>query len=781
MPLGGRRLAAAGITVLLIASRAAAQSAPSLGAAASFAVFGNAGVVNSGQSHITGDVGAGPDRTISGFPPGTVTLGTIIADRGTLRHAQSDAAAAYGSLAARACTPLVSPAPAPGVYCVTSLGATLTLQANSSSDVWIFRTVNQSLTTPNGFSMLLRGGATSSNVFWQIDGSMTIGANSGFVGTVLAATDIKLLHGATMSGRALAPNGTVTLDTSDVTFCCNLVVFDPPSLPNQKVGEPYKQTITPTGGTPPYVVSIYDGSLPPGLTLTPLGTPTTSVTLSGTPTAHDDFTFTLLAVDAHGCFLSHYQICDTITLSLEPKSDPKACVPYTRDIVAGGGRFPYKFHASGLPPDLSLTPPDGKTIAGTPTAAAPGDYNITIDVTDDAGCTATATFPMHVACNLMLPPLSPLVATAGMQYHANIAPFCGQPLFTFSGVLPPGITGPSPTGAIDGMPLATGEFVFTVTVVDAVGCTDMRTYTLDVCAGARTDIVLPNGVVCTQYDSAPIPGMLVDPASLPPGLYILNGKLTGVPKKMGTYRFTIKLNSAPLCPADMQTYVITIDCPSLTLPDLQPLTAGVQMSQSLAPPFCLPFTWTISSGTVPLGLVFNDPGFAGILHGAPQPGDYNFCVTATAADSGCTAARCYPVIIPPPLCTASVTLSPASTLLASGTVGVFYTQAFTAAGGTPVIWQIEPSPSQPPGLTLTPNNPPTTATLSGFPTAGGRFNFAVAVTDAKQCTTSVVYTIDIGPPPMPMPPMTVPALSPWALLLLTMALVITAVIMIGRS
>jgi len=61
--------------------------------------------------------------------------------------------------------------------------------------------------------VILAGGASASNIFWQVGTSATIGATSVFHGSILAAVSISVLTGATLDGRALAQNGAVTLDT----------------------------------------------------------------------------------------------------------------------------------------------------------------------------------------------------------------------------------------------------------------------------------------------------------------------------------------------------------------------------------------------------------------------------------------------------------------------------------------------------------------------------------------------------------------------------------------
>ncbi|MFN7976145.1 MAG: putative Ig domain-containing protein [Acidobacteriota bacterium] len=83
-----------------------------------------------------------------------------------------------------------------------------------------------------------------------------------------------------------------------VADACGLMVLSPSSLPGGTIGTPYSQTITASGGQPPYTFAVTAGSLPPGLGLAGSGV------LSGAPTAAGSFPFTASAVDALGCTAS---------------------------------------------------------------------------------------------------------------------------------------------------------------------------------------------------------------------------------------------------------------------------------------------------------------------------------------------------------------------------------------------------------------------------------------------------------------------------------------------
>jgi len=204
---------------------ASAAAAPPLGTEQTFAVLGGSTVTNTGSSVITGNLGVSPGSAVTGFPPGIVAGGTTHAADAVALQAQNDTTTAYNNLASQACTSdltgqdlggktLVS-----GVYCFSSsaqLTGALTLNAGGDSNaVWVFKT-GTTLTTASNSSVLMTNGGQPCNVFWQIGSSATLGTATSFVGSILALTSITLDTGATVSGRALARNGAVTLDSNTV-------------------------------------------------------------------------------------------------------------------------------------------------------------------------------------------------------------------------------------------------------------------------------------------------------------------------------------------------------------------------------------------------------------------------------------------------------------------------------------------------------------------------------------------------------------------------------------
>jgi len=200
----------------------AAESPVGLGNAGSFAVLGASTVRNTGPTTVSGDLGVNAGSAVTGFPPGLVTNGTIHAADTLSGLAQNDLVTAYNDAAGRTPTKtglvaLDGLTLAPGVYSggALSLGGTLTLNGGAN-DVFIFQ-ASSTLITGTGSHVLLTGGATECNVFWQVASSATLNAGSAFVGTVMAQITIVAKTGATVSGRLLARTGGVTMDANVIT------------------------------------------------------------------------------------------------------------------------------------------------------------------------------------------------------------------------------------------------------------------------------------------------------------------------------------------------------------------------------------------------------------------------------------------------------------------------------------------------------------------------------------------------------------------------------------
>jgi hypothetical protein len=203
--------------VFISPQKAYAATAPDLGVASGYSVFGEAGLTETPaqNSHLWGNVGdngLGHASLIASQVDGTLySIGqpTIVSAK----------TSAYGDLAAEAQTGSIdlggSPTVGPGVYNVgaTAFNSTLTL---SGDGVYIFRGTS-SIAQVAGGTMLLTNGATSCNIYWQIPTSMTFGASGNIVGTIIASTgDITFVSGVNLIGRAWS-HTLLTMDNNQIT------------------------------------------------------------------------------------------------------------------------------------------------------------------------------------------------------------------------------------------------------------------------------------------------------------------------------------------------------------------------------------------------------------------------------------------------------------------------------------------------------------------------------------------------------------------------------------
>lgn len=227
--------------------------------------------------------------------------------------------------------------------------------------------------------------------------------------------------------------------------------------------------------------------------------------------------------------------------------------------------------------------------------------------------------------------------------------------------------------------------------------------------------------------------------SVPPGLSVnSNGTISGYPTTTGSYNFTLRLTDAAQNVVSKSFTIVVAGGSggSFTITTSSPLpNAAVGQSYSVtlaASGGTAPYQWAVS--TLPAGLALNSQ--TGAISGTPTAaGTTTFTVQATDANQKTATANFSLTVNASPL--SITTQSP----LFAGTIGVPYSQPFSATGGKPPYTWSVPSGNTG-GLTLD----SATGTLHGTPAAAGTFTFVVQVTDSTGATASQSFSVAVNAP-----------------------------------
>ncbi len=196
-----------------------------LGTAAAFGAL--AGGAISGTGSVAGDVGSGtgaiaPAITSTGtiFPSGAPAVMTALNDFATAYNAAKNRPSVLLSAAAYE---LGGSTLTPGAYKIgaaATLATPVTLDAGGDPDaVFVIQIVGAFGTTAATGNVVLANAAQSRNIFWAVNGAISVGAGSHMEGTMLGGAAITFGAGATLNGRALAGTaaGTVALATTAIS------------------------------------------------------------------------------------------------------------------------------------------------------------------------------------------------------------------------------------------------------------------------------------------------------------------------------------------------------------------------------------------------------------------------------------------------------------------------------------------------------------------------------------------------------------------------------------
>jgi hypothetical protein len=345
------------------------------------------------------------------------------------------------------------------------------------------------------------------------------------------------------------------------------------ALPSGTVGQNYSQSLTATGGTPPYTWAIGQG-FPAGLTLDG----TTGI-LSGTPTAAGAFSFQVQATDA-----AKATALGTVTLTINvpplaittvaPIFSGTVGVAYVQTFKASGGTPPYVWSIlSGSAGDLTLDSASGN-LQGTP--QTPGTFNFTIQVSDKSGTISTQAFSLVVNA----PALTVTVGGALPSGTVNVAYSQKLPVvanggtspytWSLTGGTPPGLTFTPSTLTLSGTPTTAGTFSITVQATDSASLTASRSLSLVInpaTLSITTGRQFPSGTLNQPYSqllaaAGGQPPYRWTATGLPAGLSInaTSGQISGTPTVAGDFGIAITVSDNNLANTS-DRFTLTVNLP----------------------------------------------------------------------------------------------------------------------------------------------------------------------------------------------------------------------------
>ncbi len=407
-------------------------------------------------------------------------------------------------------------------------------------------------------------------------GPVTLAATGGSTKYTWAATGLptglKLSAAGVLSGTPTSLSSSVTFTVTDTTAAATavqsltltvtalpLLISGPASLGSVATGQAVSGAYTATGGLAPYNWSL--AGAPAGITIDAGGK------LSGSLATPGSSGFTVQVTDALSTTATVSVSVSAFGILTTSLPSASTLTTYNSAITIAGGTAPFSYAATGLPDGLSL---NGGTLTGQ--AVNPGTATITIVVTDAKGLSATVSYSLTVTGPgpLAIPKTALPDGTAGTPYSQTLTATGGQPPYTWSltgGALPAGFS-ISPAGVVSGLSNDPGTASFGVQVVDTNGTTKLATISLNIVAAPlviTNGASLPNAMALVDY-----PGQILAATggtapytfgvtgTLPPGLSLSGGQISGSPTTAGTYSFTLTVadSATPPLSGSLKTQIL---------------------------------------------------------------------------------------------------------------------------------------------------------------------------------------------------------------------------------
>jgi hypothetical protein len=329
-----------------------------------------------------------------------------------------------------------------------------------------------------------------------------------------------------------------------------------------------------------------------------------------------------------------------------------------------------------------------------------------VQVTDSDSATATRQFSITATVGLSITTSAALPNAFLQATYSETLTASGGASYTWAltgGALPAGLT-LSSAGSITGTPTAAGTFNFTASVTDSAAATASQAFTLIVEGTlAITTTSLPGGTVGASYSQAvtasggkPPYTFAKTAGSLPPGISLSGGSLSGTFATPGTFEFTIQVTDSANATAS-QAFSIVVTGLAITTQSLPGAAVGAAYSATFQAAGTPPYDWSVTHGALPGGLTLDTT--SGAISGTPKAAG-NFSFTVQVTDSTKASASAALTIAVLPAVTGSftgLTTTADSAQQISGTLALGAAYAQPISGNITLTFQADASLSAPSG------------------------------------------------------------------------------------
>lgn len=444
-----------------------------------------------------------------------------------------------------------------------------------------------------------------------------------------------------------SPNGAYTSVPASMYTTTNYqaVSFTDTTITSQIAeGQAYSANVGATAsGTLGY--SLFDGELPPGLTLN-----SSSGALTGTPTVAGDYTFRIRAqATDDGQTTNDYTDNLTVTVGsvvsggagLEDKTLWLGEAVSDRAIFTGFPTPTVTKVSGDLPPGISVSA--NGTVSGSPTTA--GTYTFALRGYNFVNSISTTSYTYTVQAAPTFTDDENYTTTTLFGAQVNLTPTVLGSYVTYSvasGDLPGGLSLDPATGTISGRATESGVFTYRVRATNQSGNDLSATSTITVrrapsFTSSNVSSNLNKGTAYSyDFEAAgyPIPTYSVVSGSLPNGMTLntQTGRLTGTPNAGGVFNFTIRASNQ-LDDADVAKTITVNAAPrSIETSLLQEILSGTAYADGISYESYPAPVYSISEGALPIGLLLGASD--GAITGIPTVGGvYNFKLKVISGES----------------------------------------------------------------------------------------------------------------------------------------------------